>query len=240
MRWMDILKADDQVIYVLGFGHAYRQLRKLIGKDPGYGKTYLEGEERGYSPDKEGKPALTTTPAVPIGNQRDSPEMKELLIDISIAKKAKNMMDNLRLIPLTGMTSSGDKKERVSKDSHVVSRETIGRKRMSPITRRQGPKETMQGPPKFTDVRGKYFAPKTYTPPKIKTSVSDVELATDKRPLYVSGEKDERYLEVEELVEEINEQLDGIDSIDIPELKLFLKKGKVKFVGAKKDKKPEV
>jgi hypothetical protein len=67
-----------------------------------------------------------------------------------------------------------------------------------------------------------------------------MQISTDKRPLYVSGERDERYLEVEELVEEINEQLDGIDSMDIPELKLFLKKGKVKFVGAKKDKKPEV
>ena len=240
MRWMDILKADDQVIYVLGFGQTYRQLRKLIAKDPGYGKTYLEGEEQRYSPDEEGKPTLTTTPAAPIGNERDSPEMKELLIDISIAKKAKNMMDNLKVISLTEVISSGDEKGRVPTDSHVISRETIGRTRMSPITRRQGPKETMQGPPKFTDVRGKYFAPKTYTPPKIKTTVSDVELATDKRPLYVSGERDERYLEVEELVEEINEQLDGIDSMEIPELKLFLRKGKVKFVGAKKDKKSEV
>ena len=234
MRWMDILKADDQVIYVLGFGHAYRQLRKLIGKDPGYGKTYLEGEERGYSPDKEGKPALTTTPAVPIGNQRDSPEMKELLIDISIAKKAKNMMDNLRLIPLTGMTSSGDKKERVSKDSHVVSRETIGRKRLSTRSRLGGKLEGPLPEPS-KDKEGNYKRQK-----RPRTVVREMQISTDKRPLYVSGERDERYLEVEELVEEINEQLDGIDSMDIPELKLFLKKGKVKFVGAKKDKKPEV
>ena len=112
MRWMDILKADDQVIYVSGFGRAYRQLRELIGKDPGYGKTYLEGEEQGYSPNKKGKPTLTTTPAAPIGYKRDSPEMKELLIDISIAKKAKNMMDDLKVISLTEVISSGDEKGR--------------------------------------------------------------------------------------------------------------------------------
>lgn len=234
MRWMDILKADDQVIYVLGFGHTYRQLRKLIGKDPGYGKTYLEGEEQGYSPDKEGKPTLTTTPAAPIGNERDSPEMKELLIDISIAKKAKNMMDSLRLIPLTGMTSSGDKKERVSKDSYVVSRETIGRKRLSSRSRLGGKLEGPLPEPS-KDKKGNYERQK-----RPRTVVRETQISTDKRPLYVSGERDERYLEVEELVEEINEQLDGIDSMEIPELKLFLRKGKVKFVGAKKDKKPEV
>ena len=220
MRWMDILKADDQHIYVLGFNHTYNKLRELIAKDPGYGKTYLEGEEQGYSPDKEGKPTLTTTPAAPIGYERDKPEYKELLIDISIAKKARNIMDKIKFVDYGG---------------GVVSRETIGRRRLSSMNRLGG-KLVGPLPEPSKNKEGNYERQK-----RPRTVVSETNFFTDVRPLYVSGERDERYLEVEELVEKINDHLEESDSMDFIPLKLFLKKGKVNIVKPKEDEeKPEV